>query len=190
MELGNQIKKFRKEISLSQDMLAEKLYVSRQTISNWENDKSYPDVKSLILLSEVFQTTIDNLIKGDVEIMKEQVNAEDRKEFQKIGQVYGILLLTMIITPIPLIRFLKITGAVIWVAIMLVTIYTAFVVEKKKKKYDIQTYREIIAFSEGKRLDEIDKIKEEAKKPYQKILLSILSALIAIVVFVLMDLLI
>ena len=73
MELGSQIKKYRDELSLSQDALAEKLYVSRQTISNWENDKSYPDVKSLLLLSEVFQTSVDNLIKGDVEIMREQV---------------------------------------------------------------------------------------------------------------------
>lgn len=54
MELGKQIRKYRKEQSLSQDELAEKVYVSRQTISNWENDKSYPDVNSLILLSEVF----------------------------------------------------------------------------------------------------------------------------------------
>ena len=83
MELGSQIKKYRDELSLSQDALAEKLYVSRQTISNWENDKSYPDVKSLLLLSEVFQTSVDNLIKGDVEIMREQVNAEDRRDIEK-----------------------------------------------------------------------------------------------------------
>ena len=83
MELGKQIRKYRKEQSLSQDELAEKVYVSRQTISNWENDKSYPDVNSLILLSEVFHTSIDNLIKGDVEVMKEQVKNEDRKEFEK-----------------------------------------------------------------------------------------------------------
>ena len=58
MELGSQIKKYRNELALSQDALAEKVYVSRQTISNWENGKSYPDVNSLILLSEVFQTLL------------------------------------------------------------------------------------------------------------------------------------
>lgn len=73
MELGNQIKKYRSELQLSQDQLAEHIYVSRQTISNWENEKSYPDVNSLILLSEVFQTSIDKLIKGDIEIMKEKL---------------------------------------------------------------------------------------------------------------------
>ena len=78
MELGSQIKKHRNELSLSQEELAEKVYVSRQTISNWENDKSYPDVNSLVLLSEVFNVSIDNLIKGDIEIMKEQISSEDR----------------------------------------------------------------------------------------------------------------
>ena len=63
MELGKQIKKYRTEAGLSQETLADKVYVSRQTISNWENDKSYPDIKSLVLLSEIFQISLDNLIK-------------------------------------------------------------------------------------------------------------------------------
>ena len=44
MELGKQIKEHRQEAHLSQEELANRVYVSRQTISNWENDKSYPDV--------------------------------------------------------------------------------------------------------------------------------------------------
>lgn len=62
MELGKQIKKHRQEVQLSQEKLADRVYVSRQTISNWENDKSYPDVNSLVLLSEIFQISLDNLI--------------------------------------------------------------------------------------------------------------------------------
>lgn len=64
MELGSQIKKYSNKLSLSQDALAEKIYVSSQTISNWENEKSYPDVNSLVLLSEVFQTSIDHEIRN------------------------------------------------------------------------------------------------------------------------------
>ena len=67
MELGKQIKKYRQELQLSQEELADHVYVSRQTISNWENDKSYPDVTSLVLLSEIFQISLDKLIKGDIE---------------------------------------------------------------------------------------------------------------------------
>lgn len=47
MELGNQIKKYRSELQISQEQLADRIYVSRQTISNWENERSYPDVNSL-----------------------------------------------------------------------------------------------------------------------------------------------
>ena len=61
MELGKQIKNCRQEANLSQEELAERVYVSRQTISNWENDKSYPDVNSLVLLSEVFHISLDKL---------------------------------------------------------------------------------------------------------------------------------
>ena len=63
MELSKQIKKYRTEANLSQVELADKIYVSRQTISNWENEKNYPDIKSLVLMSEVFQVSLDNLVK-------------------------------------------------------------------------------------------------------------------------------
>lgn len=63
MELSKQIKKYRTETNLSQEELADKIYVSRQTISNWENEKNYPDIKSLVLMSEVFQVSLDNLVK-------------------------------------------------------------------------------------------------------------------------------
>ena len=62
MELGKQIKRYRMEANLSQEELADKVFVSRQTISNWENDKNYPDIKSLVLMSEVFHVSLDTLI--------------------------------------------------------------------------------------------------------------------------------
>lgn len=70
MELGTQIRKYRNEKTLSQEALAEKVYVSRQTVSNWENDKSYPDVNSLVLLSEVFEISLDQLIKVQLRNVK------------------------------------------------------------------------------------------------------------------------
>ena len=182
MELGKQIKKYRNELALSQDALAEKIYVSRQTISNWENDKSYPDVNSLVLLSEVFNVSIDNLIKGDVEIMKKQVNAEDKRELEKLGQVFGILFLLVVVSPIPLVHFLNFVGIGIWLVLVGVAFYVAIVVEKKKKQFDIQTYHEIISFMEGTGLDEIAKAKEEAKRPYQKILLGLGSGVITLII--------
>ncbi len=182
MQLGQQIKKYRNELSLSQDALAEKVYVSRQTISNWENDKSYPDVNSLVLLSEVFNTSIDNLIKGDVEVMKEQVRSEDKKEFEKLSRVFGVMLIAAIITPVPLAHFLSYFGIVIWGILWAAAMYVAILVEKKKKQFDIQTYREIIAFTEGEGLDEIAKAREEGKRPYQKILLACGAGIVTLVI--------
>lgn len=66
MELSSQIRSQRLEHGLSQDDLAEVIFVSRQTVSNWENDKTYPDVQSLELLSQLFGITIDELVQGDV----------------------------------------------------------------------------------------------------------------------------
>lgn len=182
MELGRMIKKYRNDLSLSQDALAEKIYVSRQTISNWENDKSYPDVNSLVLLSEVFGTSIDNLIKGDVEIMKKEVNNEERTKFEKLSRLYAIMFIVAIISPIPLEHFMGYAGIAIWVLWMAATLYFAILVEREKKKFDIQTYREIIAFTEGKRLDEIAKAKEEGKRLYQKIMLAVAAGAVTLAI--------
>ena len=189
MELGSQIKKYRNELSLSQDALAEKVYVSRQTISNWENGKSYPDVNSLVLLSEVFQTSIDNLIKGDVEVMKKQVRSEDTREFKRLNTIYFILFLALMVSPLPLAYYLRITGIVIWAVLAAVTLFVAFAIEKKKKQFDIQTYREIVAFSEGKRLDEIEQDRENGKRSYQKTLLIMGSGIITLIIAVVFGLL-
>lgn len=66
MRLGRVLVEYRKQAGLSQEALAEKLYVSRQTISNWETGKTYPDVQSLVLLATIYHTTVDVLIHDDV----------------------------------------------------------------------------------------------------------------------------
>lgn len=188
MELGKQVKKYRNELGLSQEMLAERIYVSRQTISNWENDKNYPDINSLLRLSEVFGVSIDILIKGDVEKMKEEIKIkqEDRQRFERDGNIFAILFFATLLTPIPLLHYLDYVGIGMWVVLAGITFLFALRVEKRKKEFDIQTYKEILAFSEGKGLDEIEKAKEEGKRPYQKILLAVASALFALAISVLM----
>ena len=64
MELKEHLKEHRNRLGLSQEDVAERIFVSRQTISNWETDRTYPDVQSLLLLSEIFGTSIDELVKG------------------------------------------------------------------------------------------------------------------------------
>ena len=182
MELGTQIRKYRNERTLSQEALAEKVYVSRQTVSNWENDKSYPDVNSLVLLSEVFEISLDQLIKGDVEMMKEQIDQTDQKKFERLSNIFTILFLAVLITPVPLVHFLSYAGLAIWIVILGAGSYAAMLVEREKKKFDMQTYREIIAFTEGKSLSKIEKAREEGKRPYQKVLLAVASGAAGVIV--------
>lgn len=182
MELSKQIKKYRSDANLSQDELADKIFVSRQTISNWENDKSYPDVKSLLLLSEVFQTSLDNLIKGDLKKMKREIDAQEYAKFQKDSTIFTILFVAILILPAPLFIFLKWYGVAVYSLVFCIGMYYAWRVEKYKKKYDVQTYKEIIAFTEGESLSDIEKTREEGKRKYQKVLLVICFALLAFIV--------
>ena len=185
MELGKQIKKHRQEVQLSQEELAERVYVSRQTISNWENDKSYPDVNSLVLLSEIFQISLDNLIKGDIEVMKDVIQKEEIEKMNRYGKIYTIMLIATAVSAVPLFMWLGVWAFIPWGIVWAISMYFAFKVEKVKKDNDVQTYKEIVAFSEGKRLDDIHKQREIGKRPYQKILLVVVSTLITVTVWVL-----
>lgn len=70
MTLGSNIQKIRKEEHLSQEDLAEMFHVSRQTISNWENSKSYPDLETIIKISDNFHISLDILLKEDLVMVK------------------------------------------------------------------------------------------------------------------------
>lgn len=173
MEIGKQIKKYRSELSLSQEDFADKIFVTRQTVSNWENDKSYPDINSLVLMSEVFGISLDTLVKGDIEKMQEEIKKEDIEYFNKANRWLTAAFIWDFLMLVPLVKLFDIWGAVIYAIVFVIGFIFAVKVEKQKKKLDIQTYKEINAFIDGKRLDEIEKQREIAKRPYQKILLAI-----------------
>ena len=65
MEIGSKIKKSRIDAKLTQEQAAETLGISRQTISNWENEKSYPDIVSVLKMSDLYGVSLDYLLKGD-----------------------------------------------------------------------------------------------------------------------------
>lgn len=189
MELGKQIKMYRLENKLSQEELADRIYVSRQTISNWENDKSYPDINSLVLLSEVFKVSLDKLIKGDVDVMKDVIQKEEVDKMNHYGRIYTIMLIVTVVSVVPLFMRLGFWAFIPWGIIWMISMYFASKIEKIKKDNDVQTYKEIVAFSEGKLLDDIHKQQEIGKRPYQKMLLVIGSVLITLCVCMLIGLL-
>ena len=179
MELNAQIKKYRTELNLSQEELAEKVYVTRQTVSNWENEKSYPDIHSLLLLSSLFNVSLDQLIKGDVETMKEIINEQEVKKFNYYGNIFSIHFFILIITAAPLFFWLERYAFIPFGVLFAITMFWALKVEKIKKDNDVQTYKEIVAFCEGEKLDEISKKVEAGKRPYQNILKVVISAVVA-----------
>ncbi|MBC5667033.1 XRE family transcriptional regulator [Eubacterium sp. AF15-50] len=188
MELGKQIKTYRQEANMSQEELAYRVYVSRQTISNWENDKCYPDVKSLILLGEIFHVSLDKLIKGDVDIMKEVIKKEEVEKMNRYGVIYTVALGITVVSAVPLFIWLGIWAFIPWGIIYAVALYWGIKVEKVKKNNDVKTYKEIVAFSEGKLLDDIQKQREIGKRPYQKVLIVGASAVITFVICILIGL--
>lgn len=75
MEIEKKIKEARTNAGLTQEQVAEKIMVSRQTISNWENGKSLPDIISIMKLSDLYQISLDELLKGDTK-MKEKIEKD------------------------------------------------------------------------------------------------------------------
>jgi DNA-binding XRE family transcriptional regulator len=67
MNLGKNIVYYRKKLSITQEELAEKLYVTRQTVSRWENGSVVPDLETAVMLCETFGCDLDTLVRGDAE---------------------------------------------------------------------------------------------------------------------------
>ena len=150
MKVGNQIKKYRQSIKLTQEKLAEKIYVTRQTVSNWENGKNYPDLNSLIMLCDLFNISLDNLVKGDVIQMKKQVVQDDVRKFKRDTVIFTVLLIVTLLSAIPLFLYLELVGIVLWLVIAGIMIFYSIRLNKQKRNNNIQTYREILAYMEGK----------------------------------------
>lgn len=182
MDVGIRIKKYREKQNISQDELAEKIFVSRQTISNWENNKTYPDIKSLLLLSDIFKVSLDDFMKGDIEEIKNLVNNQKIRVFNIIGYIYLVELLILAITAYPLFKIEGNIGVIIWILFFIITFFTAGIAEKIKKNNNIQTYKEILAFINSKQLNYEETQQELGKRMYQKILFEILAGVIALII--------
>lgn len=182
IDIGSKIKTLRLSKSMTQEQLAKALHVSAQAVSKWENGKSYPDIHSLLLLSALFDVSLDQLIKGDLETMKQEVNAADVKAMNRDAIIYTILLAATIILPVPLLKWFDLYGLIPELLLWGSAMYFARRLERIKKANNVQSYREILAFSEGKRLDEIEQKVEAGKRPYQKVLLALLTAGITLLV--------
>ena len=170
MELGSRIKQYRSTYGWNQDDLAEKIYVTRQTISNWENDKSYPDLQSPLLLGSLFGVSLDQLVKGDIEIMQKAIDQQDIRAVNRNAALMTAFVILAALSAVPLAEWLGWWALVPFGLLFGAALFFALRIEKIKKQYDVQTYREVAAFLEGKTLDEIQQLRESGKRPYQNII--------------------
>ena len=89
MELANNLKYYREKAGFTQEQVANELRITRQSISRWENGKSYPDLDNLVLISELYQVSIDHLIKENEELFKkiDQNAQEIQDKKQKLREI-------------------------------------------------------------------------------------------------------
>ena len=101
MEIGKKLKDARMKSGFTQETVAEKINVYRQTISNWENEKSYPDIISVIELSSLYSISLDDLLKGDDAMMEHlQESKNVVKSNQKLLRaiILNIIVVILLVT--------------------------------------------------------------------------------------------
>lgn len=200
MEFPEQLKAQRQRVGLSQESLAQRIYVSRQTISNWETGKTYPDIHSLLLLSNLFGVSVDELLKGDVVSMESKVR-DDSRTLGRLGwAMLGFTVGGMVAGGIAIIvrdygpmtedgiSVGSMTALVLAGVLFLCAFAAAVWAEVLKRQNNLVTFREIIAFEKGVPADEIrDSEAFSCKHPVAANILKLCSgaafALIAVVIF-------
>lgn len=90
MTFGKKIKKLRTDNGLTQDELAEKIYVTRTAISKWESDRGFPNIESLKTISKYFSVSLDELLSGE-EILAIAENDNKQKERTLRDLIFGLL---------------------------------------------------------------------------------------------------
>ena len=108
--------------------------------------------------------------------MKEIINEQEIEKFNYYGKIYTVHLILLILSAVPLFLWLERYAIIPFGVFFFITMFWARKVEKVKKENDIQTYKEIVAFTEGKKLDELHKAVEAGKRPYQNGLKVVISA--------------
>lgn len=168
-------------MQLSQEDLAEKIYVSRQTISNWETGKNYPDIHSLLRLSSLFNVSLDQLVKGDVELMKEEIKKTEIKKFRQHGIILGILFIVAIAS-LALHRWIGFYALIPFGILSAIAMLVALKTETIKTENRTHTYQEILEFVGGTRLDELERhIQIEKGKRHNQVFLLAVGGLLIVV---------
>lgn len=170
MTLGERLFQYRNSINLSQEKLAEKIGVTRQTISKWETDQSTPDFDKIEPLCKVFGITTDELIKGDKTSNKEEIKQNQDNYNEKRNKKKAIILSISIFLyciatfslpyMVEVLNYEDAHAVMIWAGLCTVaTVMLVFFFVAYPKKKDINTQSDI-----KEKIEEIKQIQEEVNQ--------------------------
>lgn len=152
MNIGNQIKEQRRRLGLSQEELAQRLYVSRVTISHWETSKTLPDVQSMLLLANLFGTTIDELVRGDVDEMRKMVEKDEQrtKVFSAVLATVEVVVITALaITAVVGREYLEPVLRLLLAVLVLVSSLVAIVARRTQGDREAKSAAELLGAATG-----------------------------------------
>jgi len=96
MKFSEKIKEIRKMQNLTQEQFAEKIFISRNAVAKWESDRGYPDIQNLITISEVFEISLDDLIKNDKKLKTKIILDSASKKWHILVIIYLIAIISYI----------------------------------------------------------------------------------------------
>ena len=96
MKFSEKIKEIRKMQNLTQEQFAEKIFISRNAVAKWESDRGYPDIQNLITISEVFEISLDDLIKNDKKLKTKIILDSASKKWHILVIIYLIAFISYI----------------------------------------------------------------------------------------------
>ena len=97
MVFGEKLKAERKHRGWSQEELADKLYVSRQSVSKWENGQNYPSIEMVIKISDLFGVTVDELLRSDEELTKKVIHDSKQLKYPRLKATFDVLFLAGVV---------------------------------------------------------------------------------------------
>lgn len=96
MNIGKEIKIRRRELNLTQEDLAKKLNVSRTAISNWEQQRNYPDIELLVTISDELDISLDKLLRGDSKMVKElSLDYKKKKRYKMLIPIFIFIIIIL-----------------------------------------------------------------------------------------------
>lgn len=165
MELARRIKEHRARLGMSQADLARALFVTRQTISNWETSRTYPYAQSLLLMSGLFGISVDSLLKDDSQEMREALAAGSRK-MNRLGAVmaaFGLACAAWVVVGIALdwdTALIAVPAAALFAPAMC----AAFLVDKMRHDNQLFAYQSVLAFLAGEDPDVSNRYNQRARE--------------------------